>query len=73
MLIVGAYLASELSRGFAHSTADTAIGHAHDVVSIEKHVGLFHEAGVQSFAHSVPGLTFFAIWLPGGSLGVVSR
>ena len=57
MLIVGAYLASELSRGFAHSTADTAIGHAHDVVSIEKHVGLFHEAGVQSFAHSVPGLS----------------
>jgi PAP2 superfamily len=57
LLIVAAYLGSELSRGFAHSSADTAIGHAHDVVSIEKHVGLFHEAGVQSFAHSVPGLS----------------
>src|SRR5207244_2240493 len=55
--IVGTYLARERSRGFAHSTADTAIGHAHDVVSIEKHIGLFHEAGVQSFAHSVPGLS----------------
>jgi hypothetical protein len=57
LLIVAAYLGSELSRGFAHSTADTAIGHAHDVAGIERHVGLFHEAGVQSFAHSVPGLS----------------
>ena len=57
LLIVAAYFASELSRGFADSSAATAIGHAHDVVGIEKHVGLFHEAGLQSFAHSVPGLS----------------
>jgi hypothetical protein len=57
LLIGAAYLASELSRGFAHSTAATAVAHAHDVAGLERHVGLFHEAGVQSFAHSVPGLS----------------
>jgi hypothetical protein len=57
LLIAGLYMGSEATRGFADGSAEVARGHAADVVSIERHVGIFHEAGVQSFAHSVPGLS----------------
>jgi hypothetical protein len=56
LLIAGLYLASELSRGLADGSAETARAHAHDVVAIERAAGVFHEGSVQSAAHSIPGV-----------------
>jgi PAP2 superfamily protein len=56
LLIAGLYLASEATRGIADGSPDVARRHAADVVGIERHLGVFHEAGVQSFVHSLPAL-----------------
>src|SRR4051794_15425648 len=56
LLIAGLYFGSELSRGLADGSAETARSHAHDVVAVERATGVFHEHAVQTAAHSVAGL-----------------
>jgi uncharacterized membrane protein YbhN (UPF0104 family) len=48
-------LAYELSRVFTTGDRAIAIGHARDIVSAERSLGMFHELDVQHFAASAPG------------------
>lgn len=55
-MIVGLYLASELSRGLAGGGEAAAERHAASVMRLERHLHVFGEAAVQRAAHDVYGL-----------------
>lgn len=56
VLLVGLYLASELSRGLARGGVAVADRHADDVVRIERRLHVFDEATIQRAVHHVYGL-----------------
>ena len=47
-------IAYELSRAFATGGEETALQHAHDVVRMERTLGIFHELAVQQWALDAP-------------------
>ena len=50
-------------RGLTAGDADVAVEHAHDVLAVEKELGLDVEAGVQEFLVDVEPLTTLANWV----------
>jgi membrane-associated phospholipid phosphatase len=50
-------------RGLTAGDADVAVDHAHDVLAVEKELGLDVEAGVQAFLVDVEPLTTLANWV----------
>ena len=50
-------------RGLTAGDAEVAVDHAHDVLAVEKELGLDVEAGVQAFLVDVEPLTTFANWV----------
>ena len=54
--IVGLYGIYELVRGQGHATLTAAKEHTDGIVSLERHLHVFGERGIQHAAHFVPGL-----------------
>jgi hypothetical protein len=56
LVVLGLYGVYEATRGLVVGHAPQAVGHARELVEIERSLGLFFEERVQELVHAVPGL-----------------